>query len=127
MAARLCGTPPHFSWGRGLIRIGRHRGREFELVVIGVAEHDRGVRSVRPAADAGVPDVELVEPVYPGLKRRAVGDFERDVVEAGTWCTPVMTGPLGVLIFSTLIKPSYSAVKRTGRAFSLDRDRLKNP
>jgi hypothetical protein len=64
-------------------RVGWHRGREFELVVIGVAEHHGGVGPVRPAADAGVADVELVEPVDPGLKRRPVGDLEGDVVQAG--------------------------------------------
>lgn len=61
------------------------RGGEFELVVVGVAEHDGGVRPVRPPADAGVPDVELVEPVDPGLQRRAVSDLERDVVEPGAY------------------------------------------
>ena len=30
-----------------------------------------------------MPDVELIEPVYPGFERRAVSDLERDVVEAG--------------------------------------------
>ncbi len=65
------------------LRVGRHRGRELELVVIGIPEHHGGIGAVRPAADAGVPDVELVEPVDPGLERRPVGHLERDVVEAG--------------------------------------------
>ena len=174
------------------IRIVRCRGCKFKLVVIGVAEHHGGVRPVRPTADAGMPDVELIEPVYPGFERRAVSDLERDVVEAGVallellalvrivmmqayeqagmrlgehFCEsgllpgvmrkpprpplgpeellvpvhagvevgdgqtdvvhPVMTGPFGVFIFSTLIRLSYSVVKRTGTVFSLDRDRLK--
>ncbi len=58
-------------------------GRKFKLVVIWVAEHDGGVRAVRSAPDACVPDVELVESVHPSFQCSAVSDLERDVVEAG--------------------------------------------
>jgi hypothetical protein len=51
----------------------------------------------------------------------------RSVTVRQTWCTPVMTGPFGVLIFSTLIKPSYSAVKRTGTVFHWPAISYRNP
>ena len=51
----------------------------------------------------------------------------RSVTVRQTWCTPVMTGPFGAFIFSTLIRPSYPAVKRTGTGFPRGCDSLQKP